>query len=1664
MLVSEVYMISSARQNWFTLVELIITIVILSILSTLGLISFTGYSSQARDATRGSDIKNISTILNLTNSQNLSYPNPTDAVDITYSWATLWSQWVFGPKTAFETGKIFWELRDPLYKNYYSYSVTSNRKEYQLWVLFEQESDTANFLSFQWVTPHLISQVYANDPFDPLELNPIIWLDALDIDGDGDTTDNPWNGNTISDWKNKSSAGSVNDPTLSWGSFQYATTWYDGSYPAIYIDDDTGLKLNNSDITQWDIFQVIQNRDPFWSHTDNNGRGLQWTTGNYLIWYHGRRRHALYINGSPSHFNRSPASVSGRTNFAFTYGFHTDGTNYEFYDTGAPISQWSTNSISGIEWWYNRAWNYNEKAEFVVSEILIFDTKLSSTDRQRVEWYLAHKWWQTQWLPPSHPYKTEPPISTWPPPTPDTTPDIFILSDVTNADIFTQYDSNPVLISGINTPTNISISWWLYSINGGNFTNTSWNISNGDSVIVRLISSNENNTATTASLNIWGVIDDYTVTTLIADITPDQFTFDSVIDADISAAYSSNSVVISWLNTPTEISISGGWAEYKISDGIPYDVSWSWTASASHNYPNYEAFKAFDNQTWISGWWNTGTLPSRLNYDLGNGGAKTVTKYTLFRWNSWWFSCNSPKNWTFEASNNGSNWIVLDSRSNEYIFANATKKEYSISNSGLYRYYRLNISASQCSSNNWVNITEMELIDEQGSWVFTSETGSVVNGDIVSMKMLSSSIASDIKTWSLTVGTFTTDYQITTVDPDTTPDSFSFIDEVDVELWSVQTSNTVTIWGINTSASISISGDSWEYSVNGGAFISTPWNIDDGDTVRLRLIASNSNSETRSTTLTIGWVNATYNVSTPAPPPDTTPDSFTFVDTLDALTWQVYVSNTITISGINTATSVSITWWEYSVNGTNTFTSSSWTLDNGDTISVRSTSSSNPWTTVDVIVTIWWVSDTYSITTIDPDTSPESFAISDITDAVVSTTYDSNAFEIQGINTQTDISISWGWASYSINGWSFTRSSWTLNNGDSVTVRMNSSDIWEGTSLTSVTIGWVSDTFQITNGVGDTVPDAFVFNNILDAPLNSQHTSNTITITGLTAPADISISWGEYRIWSSGSFTSEVGTIENNQTLTLRLVSSINGSTTSQAEVNISGEQWIYQVTTLAYTPPISNISSVPQSKVYLIWEYNGLITHAKNEDVYYIVASPSIMTYDTTDTDFVSIVENKKLVYSGYENIPASYAGNDLVMNGGFDFTVRNPLLYSGSKEDLGSYGGLSLVDEWVRTSYADFTNYRDVASYLDNRSLNYLEDIVWDVIGINPIRPFYCSDILQSKLITNIAQNATISATPNTIYGWYGISWIANGVTSTEWDLDFEYHSDTPNAFIHFDWESPQAIWFLRIYNRTGCCSERLSWATIKLFNESGGLIYSHPLWDTTWDYVIDLDLEWIGHLHQVSGLTIETVWENFLNIREVEIYLWGNIKSWEYKVDRDGLGWQSPYNVYCDMETDGGGWTRIGNNYVHNGDFSWGSDIEEYVGNANLGVNIIKSPLAVTPPANLPWAFILEHNGWIRDAYNLEFDSVPWDFFAQEIRLSWWVQGTNSSVFENTISYEDGRVITTRPDPEILDSEDGGWELHRVRIPLDGLVESFSWNVAGSVAGPLYFTGLDMEVYYR
>jgi len=104
-------------------------------------------------------------------------------------------------------------------------------------------------------------------------------------------------------------------------------------------------------------------------------------------------------------------------------------------------------------------------------------------------------------------------------------------------------------------------------------------------------------------------------------------------------------------------------------------------------------------------------------------------------------------------------------------------------------------------------------------------------------------------------------------------------------------------------------------------------------------------------------------VVNPPPPSDSTPDGFIFTDQVDIEFDTLVESDSITISGIDIASTISITGGEYSVDG-GTFVTTDGSVNNGQSITVQQTSSSTSKTVTDVVLTVGGVSDTFSVTTI----------------------------------------------------------------------------------------------------------------------------------------------------------------------------------------------------------------------------------------------------------------------------------------------------------------------------------------------------------------------------------------------------------------------------------------------------------------------------------------------------------------------------------------------------------------------------------------------------------------------------------------------------------------------------------------------------------------------------
>ncbi len=193
------------------------------------------------------------------------------------------------------------------------------------------------------------------------------------------------------------------------------------------------------------------------------------------------------------------------------------------------------------------------------------------------------------------------------------------------------------------------------------------------------------------------------------------------------------------------------------------------------------------------------------------------------------------------------------------------------------------------------------------------------------------------------------------------------------------------------------------------------------------------------------------------------PAPFTFTDITGATPGTQNTSNIITVSGLGAGTAkVSVAGGTYSKNGGG-YTSTDGTAVDGDTFSVRQTSSANSdGTTTNTSLSISGTNDTYSVTVIDK--KPAAFSFTSQTGVGTSTWIESDIITVGSMDAglTAPISISSSptpnTAEYSVNGAPYsTTTPSTVQSGDKVKVRQLSSANGAATAIATLTLGQVSD-------------------------------------------------------------------------------------------------------------------------------------------------------------------------------------------------------------------------------------------------------------------------------------------------------------------------------------------------------------------------------------------------------------------------------------------------------------------------------------------------------------------------------------------------------------------------------------------------------------------------------
>lgn len=127
------------------------------------------------------------------------------------------------------------------------------------------------------------------------------------------------------------------------------------------------------------------------------------------------------------------------------------------------------------------------------------------------------------------------------------------------------------------------------------------------------------------------------------------------------------------------------------------------------------------------------------------------------------------------------------------------------------------------------------------------------------------------------------------------PSSFNLVDTVDAALLSTVQSNTVTVQGLTRPSTVQIPDVYAGEIFKNGQFVGTTTSVTNGDTLSFRLTTTESHYIEHELPIMFCGQTFSWKARTVA---DFRPKAFAFNTVLDALLYQLYMSDTLTISGI----------------------------------------------------------------------------------------------------------------------------------------------------------------------------------------------------------------------------------------------------------------------------------------------------------------------------------------------------------------------------------------------------------------------------------------------------------------------------------------------------------------------------------------------------------------------------------------------------------------------------------------------------------------------------------------------------------------------------------------------------------------------------------------------
>lgn len=317
------------------------------------------------------------------------------------------------------------------------------------------------------------------------------------------------------------------------------------------------------------------------------------------------------------------------------------------------------------------------------------------------------------------------------------------------------------------------------------------------------------------------------------------------------------------------------------------------------------------------------------------------------------------------------------------------------------------------------------------------------------------------------------------------------------------------------------------------------------------------------------------------------------------------------------------------------------------------------------------------------------FAFVDQASVPLSTNVASNILRVTGLQAATPVSLTDGGA-YRVcpdatcsTDPPFTAGPASIASGQYLQLLQASSDDFATTVSTTVTVGTLSDTWQVTTAAQDVTPDAFTFVDQVGVALATVIDSNILQVTGITGNVVTSVSaGGAYRVCpdatcsTNPSFITTNGFVANGQYLQLRVTSSAADGMPVSATLTVGTLTDTWTVTTLgdgcAGTPAPGTVCL--DGTVFAGYSPDG------NVRMYTTVSDAGTMRFEwpvsdghgytnptTGEANTLGMAQ-----YSGY--VAPTYCAN-LVAYGKSDWYLPGPYEMSVVRQNGVAIGGLDLT-----------------------------------------------------------------------------------------------------------------------------------------------------------------------------------------------------------------------------------------------------------------------------------------------------------------------------------------------------------------------------------------------------